>query len=99
MRQDGTINYLNLPAITDGIRFLSTYLPFLPLRLSALMHHLITSLSHIRHDTTGTPVVQVLSRRPSRRVKSVGEQSDVGSTIALVFLSVSSRPSSRAVRY
>lgn len=39
--QDGTINYLNLPPVTDGLRFLSAYLPFLPLRLSTLMHYLI----------------------------------------------------------
>ncbi|KAH9889344.1 PLP-dependent transferase [Cubamyces lactineus] len=84
--EDGTINYLNLPAITDGLRFLSAYLPFLPLRLSSLTRHLITSLSELRHDTTGTPVVQILSRRPSKTVKSVGEQSDTGSVVALLFL-------------
>ncbi|KAI9067469.1 PLP-dependent transferase [Trametes sanguinea] len=84
--EDGTINYLNLPAITDGLRFLSAYLPFLPLRLSSLTRHLITSLSDLRHDTTGTPVVQILSRRPSKVVKSVGEQSDTGSVVALLFL-------------
>ncbi|CDO75966.1 hypothetical protein BN946_scf184888.g16 [Trametes cinnabarina] len=87
--EDGTINYLNLPAITDGLRFLSAYLPFLPLRLSSLTRHLITSLSELRHDTTGTPVVQILSRRPNKIVRSVGEQSDTGSVVALLFLSPS----------
>ena len=87
--QDGTINYLNLPAITDGLRFLSAYLPFLPLRLSSLTRHLIASLSELRHDTTGTPVVQILSRRPGKDVKNVGEQSDTGSVVALLFLFVS----------
>ncbi|RDX48709.1 PLP-dependent transferase [Lentinus brumalis] len=84
--EDGTINYLNLPAITDGLRFLSAYLPFLPLRLSSLTRHLITSLSELRHDTTGAPVVQILSRQPSKVVRSVGEQSDSGSVVALLFL-------------
>ncbi|KAI0326066.1 PLP-dependent transferase [Cubamyces sp. BRFM 1775] len=84
--EDGTINYLNLPAITDGLRFLSAYLPFLPLRLSSLTRHLITSLSELRHDSTGTPVVQILSRRPGKTVKAVGEQSDTGSVVALLFL-------------
>ncbi|KAI0669560.1 PLP-dependent transferase [Trametes maxima] len=87
--EDGTINYLNLPAITDGLRFLSAYLPFLPLRLSSLTRHLITSLSELRHDVAGTPVAQILSRQPSKTVKTVGEQSDTGSVVALLFLSPS----------
>lgn len=87
--KDGTINFLNLSAITDGLRFLSAYLPFLPLRLSCLTRYLITSLSDLRHDTSGTPVVQILSRIPVRDVKAVGEQSDTGSTVALLFLLVS----------
>ncbi|KAH9834184.1 PLP-dependent transferase [Rhodofomes roseus] len=84
--EDGTINYLNLPAITDGLRFLSAYLPFLPLRLSCLMHHFVGSLSALRHDTTGTPVVRILSRIPTRRLRAVGEQSDTGSVLSLIFL-------------
>ncbi|KAL1945485.1 hypothetical protein VTO73DRAFT_2336 [Trametes versicolor] len=84
--EDGTINFLNLPTITDGLRFLSAYLPFLPLRLSSLTRHLITSLSELRHDSTGTPVAQILSRRPGKILKTVGEQSDTGSVVALLFL-------------
>lgn len=80
---------MTLPAVTDGLRFLSAYLPFLPLRLSCLTHYLVTSLSRLRHDSTGTPVVKILSRLPSRRLKSVGEQGDCGSTISLIFLSAS----------
>ncbi|KAJ7935402.1 PLP-dependent transferase, partial [Mycena leptocephala] len=83
--EDGTINYLTLPAVTDGLRFLSAYLPFLPLRLSCLMHYLVSSLSKLRHDT-GTPAVRILSATPSRRLKSVGDQSDTGSIISLIFL-------------
>lgn len=89
--EDGTINYLNLPAITDGLRFLSAYLPFLPLRLSSLTRHLITSLSELRHDSTDTPVVQILSRRPTKDVRTIGEQSDTGSTVSLLFLSPSAQ--------
>ncbi|KAI0686274.1 PLP-dependent transferase [Cytidiella melzeri] len=85
--EDGTINYLNLPAITDGLRFLSAYLPFLPLRLNILSHYFIHSLNEFRHETSRTPVVRVLSRIPSRRLRSVGEQSDTGSVISLIFLS------------
>ncbi|KAH8096784.1 PLP-dependent transferase [Cristinia sonorae] len=84
--EDGTINYLNLPAVTQGLRFLSAYLPFLPLRLSNLTHYLTTSLSELRHEQSGLPVVKVLSRLPSRKLKSVGEQADCGSTISVIFL-------------
>ncbi|KAJ7496581.1 PLP-dependent transferase [Mycena latifolia] len=87
--EDGTINYLTLPAVTDGLRFLSAYLPFLPLRLSCLMHYLVSSLSNLRHDTTGASAVRILSATPSRRLKSVGDQSDTGSIISLIFLSPS----------
>jgi len=92
-KQDGTINYLTLPAVTDGLRFLSAYLPFLPLRLSSLINYLTSSLSLLRHDTTATPVVRILSRMPGRRLKSVGGQADTGSIVSLIFLSVSSIPS------
>lgn len=87
--EDGTINYLTLSAVTDGLRFLSAYLPFLPLRLSCLMDYLISSLNLLRHDTTGMPVVKILSRIPSKRLRSIGEQADTGSTVSLIFLSPS----------
>ncbi|KAG6856750.1 hypothetical protein H0H87_001094 [Tephrocybe sp. NHM501043] len=85
--EDGTINYLTLPAITDGLQFLSAYLPFLPLRLSSLLHYLINSLSLLRHDATGKPVVRILSRVPTRRLRSVGDQTETGSMVSLIFLS------------
>lgn len=85
--EDGTINYLTLPAITDGLQFLSAYLPFLPLRLTSLLHYLIHSLSSLRHDTTGKPVVRILSRLPTRRLRSIGDQADTGSMVSLIFLS------------
>ncbi|KAK7057793.1 molybdenum cofactor sulfurase [Favolaschia claudopus] len=86
--EDGTINYLSLSAVTDGLTFLSAYLPFLPLRLSCLIHYLVSSLSKLQHDT-GTPALRILSATPSRRLKSVGEQSDTGSIISLIFLDAS----------
>ncbi|KAJ7156257.1 PLP-dependent transferase [Mycena filopes] len=87
--EDGTINYLSLPSITSGLHFLSAYLPFLPLRLSSLLHHLATALSALRHDLTCTPVVRILSALPSKKLSRVGEQSDVGSLLALEVLSPS----------
>ncbi|KAJ3995668.1 pyridoxal phosphate-dependent transferase [Lentinula boryana] len=47
--EDGTINYLLLPAITSGLHLLSAYLPFLPLRLNCLLHYLVAELELIRH--------------------------------------------------
>ncbi|KAJ7072924.1 methyltransferase type 11 [Mycena amicta] len=87
--EDGTINYLNLSAVTHGLHFLSAYLPFLPLRLSCLMHYLVSALSKLRHDSTSAPVARILSATPSRRLASVGDQADTGSLISLVFLSPS----------
>lgn len=89
MSKDGTINYLTLRAVTDGLRFLSLHLPYLPLRLSCLLHFITSSLSRLRHNPSGTPVVRILSQLPGRRLRSVGEQADTGSTVSMVFLSVS----------
>ncbi|KAJ7358440.1 methyltransferase type 11 [Mycena albidolilacea] len=87
--RDGTLNYLSLLAVTDGLRFLSAYMPFMPLRLSCLLHYLVASLSELRHDTTGKPVVRILSAVPARRLKTVDAQSDVGSLLSLIFLTPS----------
>ena len=86
--QDGTVNYALLPAVTEGLRLLSAYMPFLPLRLSCLTAYLVSSLLKIRHDSTGRPVVRILSRRPNNRLKAIGEQADTASTVSLIFLSV-----------
>jgi len=86
--KDSTVNYLHFSAIKDGLCFLSAYLPFLPLRLSSLLLHPLSALTQLRHDSTGNSVVRILSKLPSGRVKTVGEQSDVGSVMSLVFLGV-----------
>lgn len=90
--EDGTINYLSLPAISEGLRLLSGYLPFLPLRLTCLMHYLTTALSRLRHDSSGTPVVRILSQLPDQRIRHVGDQTGAfGSTVSLLFLSPSGK--------
>lgn len=63
--EEGTINYLTLPAITAGIEVLSKYIDLLPLRLSSLYHYLYHQLSMLQYPDTGTPVVQLLSGEPS----------------------------------
>ncbi|KAJ8084791.1 hypothetical protein PM082_003568 [Marasmius tenuissimus] len=87
--EDGTINYLMLSAVTEGLRFLSACLPLLPLRLSCLTGYLATSLSQLKHESTGKPVVRILSRIPQKRLRALGQQSDTGSTVSLIFLSPS----------
>ncbi|GJE88298.1 PLP-dependent transferase [Phanerochaete sordida] len=84
--EDGTINYLGLPAVTEGLRLLSRYLPYLPLRLSILAQHLVTSLEKLRHESTGTALVRVLSKAP-RATRSVGEPAEAGTVVSLIFLS------------
>ncbi|KAJ6554841.1 hypothetical protein B0H19DRAFT_1263135 [Mycena capillaripes] len=49
------------------------------------MHYLVLSLSNLRH----APVVRIFSALPSCRLTSIGTQSDVGSIISCVFLSLS----------
>ncbi|KAJ7359986.1 hypothetical protein DFH08DRAFT_801743 [Mycena albidolilacea] len=63
----------------------------LPLRLSCLIYHLTSSLSALKHDITGGAAVNVRipSAIPSRRLKSVGAQSDVGSVVSLIFFTLS----------
>lgn len=82
------MNYALLSAVTDGLRLLSAYMPFIPLRLSCLTTYLVSSLLKIRHDSTGRPVVRILSRRPCTRLKAIGEQAGTASTVSLIFLSV-----------
>lgn len=83
--EDGTVNYLVLSAITDGLRFLSGYQPFLPLRLSCLLHYLVDELQQSHHPD-GSPLVRVLSRRPTSRVRRVGEESDTGFSLSFQYL-------------
>lgn len=71
---------------------LSQYLPYLPLRLSTLTRYLAESLAEIKHDVAGTPIARILSRTPDQRVTAIGEQSDTGSMVSLVFLEVGQDP-------
>ena len=86
--QDGTINFASLAAITRGLNTLSRYIDYLPLRLSTLVRYLVESLTEIQHDIARTPVARVLSRVPGQRLSTIGEQSDTGSTVSLIFLEV-----------
>ncbi|CAE6497538.1 unnamed protein product [Rhizoctonia solani] len=63
--EEGTINYLTLPAVTTGINMLSKYIDLLPIRLSSLYHYLYNQLSMLQYPDTKTPVIQILTREPS----------------------------------
>jgi hypothetical protein len=88
--QDGTINYLSLPVIPTGLRVLRSYLPILPIRLSTLLHYLVQTLSELKHSTSGTPVVRILSHAPIDTVKHIGDASSAGFLASILFLDVSS---------
>ncbi|KAG5219684.1 Molybdenum cofactor sulfurase [Salix suchowensis] len=82
-----TINYLNLPAVVDGLRFLSATFRSCPtIVVSPPLSD--KQPTQLKHDTNGAPVVRILSRLPKRRLMTVGEQADCGSIISLIFLSV-----------
>jgi molybdenum cofactor sulfurtransferase len=51
------------------------------------------TLTNLRHETNGEPVVSILSSVPTRRLKSVGEQCDTGAVVSLIFLSVNAHDS------
>ncbi|KAF9649500.1 PLP-dependent transferase [Thelephora ganbajun] len=84
--EDGTVNFSSLAGVTRGLNILSRYIAYLPLRLSILTHYLAGSLAEIKHDVNCTPVAHILSRIPKQRLTAVGEQSDTGSTVSLIFL-------------
>ncbi|TRM68814.1 pyridoxal phosphate-dependent transferase [Schizophyllum amplum] len=77
--EDGTVDYLALAAVSDGLRLLAVYQPLLPLRLTCLLHYLIAEVQQLRYAGTNTAVVRVLSRPP----KAPG---DAGATASLEFL-------------
>jgi molybdenum cofactor sulfurtransferase len=87
--EDGTINYLSLPAISAGLRILDSYMPFLPLRLSILLHSLARSLADLRHTKSNTPVVQLLSHMPEDRLYNPNQNSSAGFVLSFLFLDVS----------
>jgi molybdenum cofactor sulfurtransferase len=63
--QEGTLNYMSLPAVAMGLNTLSKYIDLLPLRLSSLYHYLYNEISALKYPETGTPVVEILSGQPS----------------------------------
>ena len=64
--EDGTINYLNLPAIEIGLNFLNDVgIDLIHKRVVSLTGWLLENLSSIRHKN-GTPVVEIYGPRDTR---------------------------------
>ncbi|KAI0316439.1 pyridoxal phosphate-dependent transferase [Amylostereum chailletii] len=86
--EDGTLNYLLLPAIPTGLTLLRAYLPFLPTRLAALTHYLCAALAGLRHARTGARAVRVLSRVPGAisRADDGEEAGGTGGVVSCVFV-------------
>ena len=61
--EDGTVNYLDTPAITEGLRFLEGIgMDRIKDRVDGLALHLFGRMSRLRH-ANGQPLVQFLDRR------------------------------------
>ena len=68
--EDGTVNYLDIPAITDGLRFLDSIgMDRIKDRIDGLTLHLFGRMSRMRHSN-GKPLVRFLG--PSRRKQCGG---------------------------
>lgn len=74
--EDGTINYLDIPAIKTGLEFIENIgMDRINERVNALMHYLYTALKHIKHDT-GVSVVKLLGPE---------EHKNAGGTLIMTF--------------
>ncbi|CCA68067.1 related to molybdenum cofactor sulfurase [Serendipita indica DSM 11827] len=60
--EEGTLNYSSLSAIAPGLQFLTTYMPYMMLRLPSLHHYLHTALETLVYPGTQTPLVRVHTR-------------------------------------
>jgi len=75
--EDGTVNYLSLPAVDIGLKWLESIgVELIHLRTSALTSWLLDTLRELRH-TNGSPLVQVYGPRDTQAR---------GATVALNFL-------------
>ncbi|KAH7101279.1 PLP-dependent transferase [Auriculariales sp. MPI-PUGE-AT-0066] len=88
--EDGTLNFLSIAAVANGLRLLREYRSIIPLRLSILSHWLWTELANSRY-ANGQPMVRLLSTPPSP-LKHEGQESGSGSTLAFVMLDAAGRP-------
>lgn len=78
--EDGTLNYLGLPAVAAGLALVSRYRSMLPERLTILTHYLSTGLEAAKH-ANGAPLVHIVSTLPDTAKPGAS-----GSVVACIFL-------------
>ncbi|NOX61193.1 MAG: aminotransferase class V-fold PLP-dependent enzyme [Chloroflexi bacterium] len=65
--EEGTVNYLSLPAISNGLRFLQeTGVEHIHARVAALVDYLLTMMQNLRHSN-GEPLIQLYGPRDAER--------------------------------
>lgn len=84
--EDGTINYLGIPAVQMGLELVSRYRDILPQRLTVLTHALSSGIARTTHPN-GAPLAHIVSTLPD--LESPGGS---GSVVACVFLDASGTP-------
>ncbi|EJD36696.1 PLP-dependent transferase [Auricularia subglabra TFB-10046 SS5] len=84
--EDGTINYLGLPAVQMGLEVVTRYRDVLPQRLTILTHALSSGIARATHPN-GAPLAHVVSTLPD-----LEEPGASGSVVACIFLNASGTP-------
>ncbi|KAH7096551.1 PLP-dependent transferase [Auriculariales sp. MPI-PUGE-AT-0066] len=85
--EDGTINYLSIPAVKMGLELVAQYKPFLPARLTVLTDYLAKGLLRLTHPKNGAPIVLIVSTLPD-----VDRPGACGPLVSCVFLNAAGKP-------
>jgi len=84
--EDGTLNYLGIPAVRMGLDIVARYRHLLPQRLTILGDYLAQGLMKLRH-ANGAPLVHIVSTLPDTARPGAS-----GALVSCVFLNSSGRP-------
>jgi molybdenum cofactor sulfurtransferase len=71
--QDGTVNFLSMPAIPPGLSLMTRLIPVLAPRLACLTHWTARALSGVKHQRTGRPLVHVRSPSPTLSLSALSQ--------------------------
>jgi len=84
--EDGTVNYLGIPAVRMGLEIVARYRHLLPQRLTILCDYLAQGLMKLTH-ANGAPIVHIVSTLPDTTRPGAS-----GSLVSCVFLNSTGRP-------
>ncbi|KZV97539.1 PLP-dependent transferase [Exidia glandulosa HHB12029] len=84
--EDGTLNYLGIPAIRAGLALVSCYRKDLPERLTILTHYLSSGLERVVY-ANGAPLVHIVSTLPD-----LAKPGASGSAVSCIFLNSTGTP-------